>query len=153
MQTWTSQRILSLSSFANVKQLARLDAVMVHQLLRRLRVSAYLPGGSRPRCLTSVKTSRCLRAPPAPCTRNFASQSPSPSPSPSQPQPQTVAPSTPPVQLRDYQLECIQSVVSAFKSGHKRVGVSLATGGGKTVGGFLLWYHFILGIPLLLFHR
>lgn len=40
----------------------------------------------------------------------------------------------PPVQLRDYQLECIQSVVSALENGHKRVGISLATGGGKTVG-------------------
>lgn len=38
-----------------------------------------------------------------------------------------------PMQLRDYQLECIQSVVSAFENGHKRVGISLATGGGKTV--------------------
>lgn len=39
-----------------------------------------------------------------------------------------------PVQLRSYQKECIQSVVSALNNGHKRVGISLATGGGKTVG-------------------
>lgn len=45
-------------------------------------------------------------------------------------------PVVPPEQfkLREYQLECIQSVVTAFEKGHKRVGVSLATGGGKTVG-------------------
>lgn len=36
--------------------------------------------------------------------------------------------------LRSYQLECIKSVLSALKRGHKRVGISLATGSGKTVG-------------------
>src|SRR5436190_1763325 len=36
-------------------------------------------------------------------------------------------------QLRSYQEECIQSVLSSLAEGHKRVGVSLATGGGKTV--------------------
>ncbi|KAL6860152.1 putative ATP-dependent helicase IRC3 [Amphichorda felina] len=35
--------------------------------------------------------------------------------------------------LRNYQLECIKSVLSALKRGHKRVGISLATGSGKTV--------------------
>ncbi|OIW32485.1 P-loop containing nucleoside triphosphate hydrolase protein [Coniochaeta ligniaria NRRL 30616] len=38
-----------------------------------------------------------------------------------------------PIQLRDYQEECIQSVLSALGNGHKRVGISLATGSGKTV--------------------
>jgi ATP-dependent helicase IRC3 len=37
------------------------------------------------------------------------------------------------VKLRDYQLECIKSVLSALRRGHKRVGISLATGSGKTV--------------------
>ncbi|KAK8011308.1 P-loop containing nucleoside triphosphate hydrolase protein [Apiospora arundinis] len=46
--------------------------------------------------------------------------------SPPQPQPQ-------PVQLRDYQEECIQSVLSSLQHGHKRLGISLATGAGKTV--------------------
>ncbi|KAH8912839.1 P-loop containing nucleoside triphosphate hydrolase protein [Coniochaeta sp. PMI_546] len=38
-----------------------------------------------------------------------------------------------PIQLRSYQEECIQSVLSALENGHKRVGISLATGSGKTV--------------------
>ncbi|KAB5540446.1 P-loop containing nucleoside triphosphate hydrolase protein [Coniochaeta sp. 2T2.1] len=38
-----------------------------------------------------------------------------------------------PIQLRDYQEECIQSVLSSLENGHKRVGISLATGSGKTV--------------------
>lgn len=37
------------------------------------------------------------------------------------------------LKLRDYQEECIKSVVLALKRGHKRVGISLATGSGKTV--------------------
>ncbi|KAL2788371.1 P-loop containing nucleoside triphosphate hydrolase protein [Aspergillus keveii] len=40
---------------------------------------------------------------------------------------------TPAIQLRDYQEECIQSVLSHIGEGHKRLGVSLATGSGKTV--------------------
>ncbi|GAW25540.1 putative DEAD DEAH box helicase [Rosellinia necatrix] len=38
-----------------------------------------------------------------------------------------------PVLLREYQEECIRSVLSSLKHGHKRVGISLATGSGKTV--------------------
>ncbi|KAI1497685.1 P-loop containing nucleoside triphosphate hydrolase protein [Biscogniauxia marginata] len=38
-----------------------------------------------------------------------------------------------PIQLRDYQEECIQSVISSLQNGHKRLGISLATGSGKTV--------------------
>ena len=51
----------------------------------------------------------------------------------------TVVNSTPPVvreeaiRLREYQEECIQSVLSYLSKGHKRLGISLATGSGKTV--------------------
>ncbi|KAK4236362.1 P-loop containing nucleoside triphosphate hydrolase protein [Achaetomium macrosporum] len=37
------------------------------------------------------------------------------------------------VKLRNYQEECIQSVLLSLEKGHKRLGVSLATGSGKTV--------------------
>ncbi|KAI1470823.1 P-loop containing nucleoside triphosphate hydrolase protein [Daldinia caldariorum] len=37
------------------------------------------------------------------------------------------------IRLRDYQEECIQSVLSSLDNGHKRLGISLATGSGKTV--------------------
>ena len=39
------------------------------------------------------------------------------------------------IKLRQYQEECIQSVLSYLDQGHKRLGISLATGSGKTVGG------------------
>ncbi|KAI2607382.1 P-loop containing nucleoside triphosphate hydrolase protein [Hypoxylon fragiforme] len=35
--------------------------------------------------------------------------------------------------LRDYQEECIQAVIKSIENGHKRLGISLATGAGKTV--------------------
>ncbi|APA13711.1 hypothetical protein sscle_11g084810 [Sclerotinia sclerotiorum 1980 UF-70] len=38
-----------------------------------------------------------------------------------------------PIVLREYQEECIQAVLSHIDQGHKRMGVSLATGSGKTV--------------------
>ncbi|KAI1116893.1 P-loop containing nucleoside triphosphate hydrolase protein [Nemania sp. NC0429] len=38
-----------------------------------------------------------------------------------------------PVHLREYQEECIQSVLTSLQHGHKRIGISLATGSGKTV--------------------
>lgn len=37
------------------------------------------------------------------------------------------------VHLREYQEECIQSVLASLRYGHKRIGISLATGSGKTV--------------------
>lgn len=42
------------------------------------------------------------------------------------------------IRLREYQEECIQSVLSNLDAGHKRLGVSLATGSGKTVSGRLV---------------
>jgi len=40
---------------------------------------------------------------------------------------------TPAIRLRQYQEECIQSVLSYLDHGQKRLGISLATGSGKTV--------------------
>ena len=37
------------------------------------------------------------------------------------------------IRLREYQEECIQSVLSHLNKGYKRLGISLATGSGKTV--------------------
>ena len=37
------------------------------------------------------------------------------------------------IKLRDYQEECLKSVLSYLRNGHKRLGISLATGSGKTV--------------------
>jgi len=42
------------------------------------------------------------------------------------------------VRLREYQEECIKAVLSYLKNGHKRLGISLATGSGKTVSMFCL---------------
>jgi len=39
----------------------------------------------------------------------------------------------PKIQLRDYQEESIQSVIEHLEKGHNRLGLSLATGSGKTV--------------------
>jgi predicted helicase len=47
----------------------------------------------------------------------------------------TSALSNPPmkIKLREYQEECIQAVLAHLEQGHKRLGISLATGAGKTV--------------------
>ncbi|TVY90397.1 putative mitochondrial ATP-dependent helicase [Lachnellula willkommii] len=48
--------------------------------------------------------------------------------------PGLIDPSAPPlkIRLRQYQEECIQAVLSHLKKGDKRLGISLATGSGKT---------------------
>ncbi|KAL4927300.1 DEAD/DEAH box helicase [Aspergillus undulatus] len=87
-------------------------------IYRRVALSLalrYGPRNARP-CLT--KTSRMLQQP----QRWNSALTTTPS---------SVEP--PAIQLRDYQEECIQSVMDHVGEGHKRLGVSLATGAGKTV--------------------
>jgi ATP-dependent helicase IRC3 len=48
--------------------------------------------------------------------------------------PEIVEPAPLKIRLRQYQEECIQAVLSHLDKGHKRLGISLATGSGKTVG-------------------
>ncbi|GFG24783.1 putative mitochondrial ATP-dependent helicase irc3 [Aspergillus udagawae] len=65
----------------------------------------------------------------------FLSISPGPTTGPST-EPSTEPPRSfefPKLVLRDYQEECIQSVLKYLDEGHKRLGISLATGAGKTV--------------------
>ncbi|KAK1594416.1 P-loop containing nucleoside triphosphate hydrolase protein [Colletotrichum navitas] len=52
---------------------------------------------------------------------------------PKQPTPSALRCASTNIQLRDYQEECIQSVLQSLKDGNKRLGISLATGSGKTV--------------------
>ncbi|KAH7238591.1 P-loop containing nucleoside triphosphate hydrolase protein [Fusarium tricinctum] len=71
-----------------------------------------------PRCVYRPKAARSLFVLKPQTFRAFAS---------------AVAHEPPKLQLRDYQEECIESVLTSLENGHKRVGISLATGSGKTV--------------------
>ena len=42
--------------------------------------------------------------------------------------PESVSPSNVSIRLREYQEECISAVLSYLERGHKRLGISLATG-------------------------
>lgn len=107
--------------FPDVNQHARLSIAMRQPLLRGLRAVSCTFWGSRPQVNVSVVRPKFCHGPGPPFAglRSYATES--------------TSPVVQQVQLRDYQIECIQAVVSAFKNGHKRVGISLATGGGKTV--------------------
>lgn len=114
-QKWRSS---ASQPFLNVNQPTRLSTAMRQPLLRSSRAISCTLGNSRPQSSTLALRHNFVRGrgPPTACLRSYATHS-----------------AQQPVKLRDYQLECIQSVVSAIKSGQKRVGISLATGGGKTV--------------------
>jgi len=45
------------------------------------------------------------------------------------------------IQLRKYQEECIQAVLASLEQGNKRLGISLATGSGKTVSSIIRLSH------------
>lgn len=109
--------------FPNVNQTTRLSTVMRLPILKGSRAISYVLGGPRPRSIPLPLRHDFLRGhgPRADCSRSSSRS-------------YATLTAQQPMQLREYQLECIQSVVSALKSGHKRVGISLATGGGKTVG-------------------
>lgn len=82
-----------------------------------------------PRCFFRLKAARSPFVIKPQTFRAFASVKASTSTSTS-----TIAHEPPKLQLRDYQEECIDSVLNSLQNGQKRVGVSLATGSGKTVG-------------------
>lgn len=107
--------------FTDVKQHARLSIAMRQPFLIGLRAVSCIFWGFRSQRNALVLLPKFSRGPGPPFAgmRSYATES--------------TQPVVPQVQLRDYQIECIQAVVSAFKNGHKRVGISLATGGGKTV--------------------
>lgn len=111
-------RLLSLTAFSQRPSTGKAEHIMLRPVLRGLRASTILLTVSVPWRMIGGGPRHVLRGPRvmSKCSRNYATQQ---------------------LQLRDYQLECIQSVVSALKNGHKRVGISLATGGGKTVSAFL----------------
>jgi ATP-dependent helicase IRC3 len=74
------------------------------------------------------------RAGVAPVRTSYRHTSQASKPTPALLQPHQPLPSPPPkIQLREYQEECIQAVLSYLGAGHKRLGISLATGSGKTV--------------------
>lgn len=79
-----------------------------------------MPPASRGWISTIHRWNRCSNAI---ITRHYATKS------------SIVSPTGPPIKikLREYQEECIQAVLSHLEKGHKRLGVSLATGAGKTV--------------------
>jgi ATP-dependent helicase IRC3 len=100
-----------------------------------LRTFSRAGAGRAPTAIAIRHTSRIAR-------KKLAEAPLQPSPSPTPPPP---PPLLPQIQLREYQEECIQAVLSYLDAGHKRLGISLATGSGKTV----IFTHLIDRIPTI----
>ncbi|RMZ71821.1 dead deah box helicase [Pyrenophora seminiperda CCB06] len=119
-----------------------------HHALKLFRRVLFTPVPAAHRC-ASIVAARRKKA-------SSSSLSPAPPPPPPPPPPSQPA-AQPKLVLREYQEECIQAVVSFLEAGHKRLGVSLATGAGKTV----IFTHLIDRVPavgnakqtLILAHR
>jgi ATP-dependent helicase IRC3 len=98
----------------------------------------------------------CTRGGSVPAVRH-ASRFARKKPVDAQLEPPPLQPPPPQIKLREYQEECIQAVLSYLDAGHKRLGISLATGSGKTV----IFTHLIDRVPatgnaaqtLILAHR
>ncbi|KAF2793451.1 P-loop containing nucleoside triphosphate hydrolase protein [Melanomma pulvis-pyrius CBS 109.77] len=94
----------------------------------------------------ALRLSRRTAAVPVRISARSASATTNPSCIPPQTSASAPAPVSPlQITLREYQEECIQSVLSYLEKGHKRLGISLATGSGKTV----IFTHLIDRIPSL----
>ncbi|AEO66977.1 uncharacterized protein THITE_2115607 [Thermothielavioides terrestris NRRL 8126] len=87
--------------------------------MKRLLAAGLRPGVSLRR--TRIVSSLCLQRRISGATTLLAQEA------------QDVSQSSQGLKLRDYQEECIQSVLQSLEQGHKRLGISLATGSGKTV--------------------
>jgi ATP-dependent helicase IRC3 len=133
-------RSLQLNTFRMTSRHARVSLHDFMFALARHALRIYRWPGVCPARNAIRTASRAARLPPL-----TLPPVPSPPPPPSQ------------VTLRDYQEECIESVLSYIQKGHKRLGVSLATGSGKTV----IFTHLIDRVPsstkasqtLILAHR
>ena len=91
-----------------------------------------------PRCILRPKTVRNLVVARPQTFRSFASVKASKKTKTPVTAASTDTHEVPKLQLRDYQEECIDSVLTSLENGHKRVGISLATGSGKTVSSLSL---------------
>lgn len=103
---------------------ATFDLAVIHRmepLLRQWRAHIALRLYTRPVRLISIRT----RPPPCLASKRLFSTIPA----------TNAQGANPPngIQLRDYQEESIQSVLDHLGQGHNRLGLSLATGSGKTV--------------------
>jgi ATP-dependent helicase IRC3 len=121
---------------------------LMFALARRHALRTVTRAGTAPACVAYRRLSRVSTAKASVAELSKILPPPQPLPQP---------PPLPKIQLREYQEECIQAVLSYLNAGHKRLGISLATGSGKTV----IFTHLIDRVPatgnasqtLILAHR